>query len=148
MPEWKLSKPLQTGETTTNDTVSNVILTTLANKHHCRSSSSSSSSSSTSNFIPNRIQQNNTVYMTNITNNRVIIDIVMWFCWWPTEKPWAYHCQPDNLTKCPTTLLHKYVSHKYQQATQNLPMSHDQVKHCQADTREKLLPLGPHHVHV
>ena len=28
--------------------------------------------------------------MTNITNNRVIIDIVMWFCWWPPEKPWAY----------------------------------------------------------
>ena len=46
--------------------------------------------SSSSNFIPNRIQQYNTVYMTNITNSRVIIDIVMWFCWWPPEKPWAY----------------------------------------------------------
>ena len=48
------------------------------------------SSSSSSNFIPNRIQQYNRVCMTNITNNRVIIDIVMWFCWWPPEKPWAY----------------------------------------------------------
>ena len=28
--------------------------------------------------------------MTNITNSRVIIDVVMWFCWWPLEKPWAY----------------------------------------------------------
>ena len=28
--------------------------------------------------------------MTNITNSRVIIDIVMWLCWWPSEKPWAY----------------------------------------------------------
>ena len=46
--------------------------------------------SSSSNFIPNRIQQYNRVCMTNITNNRVIIDIVMWFCWWPPEKPWAY----------------------------------------------------------
>ena len=34
-------------------------------------------SSSSSNFIPNRIQQYNRVCMTNITNNRVIIDIVM-----------------------------------------------------------------------
>ena len=51
---------------------------------------SSSSSSSSSNFIPNRIQQYNRVCMTNITNNRVIIDIVMWFCWWPPGKPWAY----------------------------------------------------------
>ena len=24
--------------------------------------------------------------MTNITNSRVIIDIVMWFCWWPPTK--------------------------------------------------------------
>ena len=47
-------------------------------------------SSSSNNFIPNRIQQYNTVCMTNITNNRVIIDIVMWFCWWPPEKPCAY----------------------------------------------------------
>ena len=28
--------------------------------------------------------------MTNITNSRVIIDSVTWFCWWPPEKPWAY----------------------------------------------------------
>ena len=49
-----------------------------------------SSVSSSSNFIPNRIQQYNRMCMTNITNNRVIIDIVMWFCWWPPEKPWAY----------------------------------------------------------
>ena len=52
--------------------------------------------SSSSNFIPNRIQQYNTVHMTNIANSRVIIDIVMCFCWWPPEKPWAYqagsHC--------------------------------------------------------
>ena len=47
-------------------------------------------SSSSSNFIPKIIQQYNRVCMTNITNNRVIIDIVMWFCWWPPEKPWAY----------------------------------------------------------
>ena len=47
-------------------------------------------SSSSSNFIPNRIQQYNTVCMTYIANSRVIIDIVMWFCWWPPEKPWAY----------------------------------------------------------
>ena len=46
--------------------------------------------SSSSNFIPNRIQQYNTVCMTSITNSRVIIDFVMWFCWWPPEKPWAY----------------------------------------------------------
>ena len=31
-------------------------------------------------FIPNRIQQYNTVCMTNITNSRVIKDIVIWFC--------------------------------------------------------------------
>ena len=43
-----------------------------------------------SNFIPNRIQQCNTVCMTNIPNSRVIIYIVMWFCWWPPEKPWAH----------------------------------------------------------
>ena len=47
--------------------------------------------SSRSNFIPSRIQQYNAVCMTNITNRRVIIDIVMWFCRWPPEKPWAYH---------------------------------------------------------
>ena len=45
---------------------------------------------SSSNFIPSRIQKYNTVCMTNITNSRVIIDIVMWFCWWPPEKSWAY----------------------------------------------------------
>ena len=28
--------------------------------------------------------------MTNIANSRVVIDIVMWFCLWPSEKPWAY----------------------------------------------------------
>ena len=44
---------------------------------YCKTSSSSSS-----NFIPNRIQQYNRVCMTNLTSNRVIIDIVMWFCWW------------------------------------------------------------------
>ena len=55
-----------------------------------RSNSSSSSSSSSSIFIPNRIQEYNTVFMTDITNSRVIIDVVMWFCWWPLEKPWAY----------------------------------------------------------
>ena len=47
-------------------------------------------SNSSGNFIPNRIQQYNTVCTTNITNSRLIIDIVMWFCWWPPEKPWAY----------------------------------------------------------
>ena len=40
------------------------------------------------NFIPNRIQLYNTVCTTKITNSRMIIDIVMWFCWWPPEKPW------------------------------------------------------------
>ena len=45
---------------------------------------------SSSNFIPCRIQQHNTACMANIANNRVIIGIVMWCCWWPPEKPWAY----------------------------------------------------------
>ena len=44
------------------------------------------SSGSGSGFIPNRIQQYNAVCMSNIINSRVIIDIVMWFCWWPPEK--------------------------------------------------------------
>ena len=48
-----------------------------------------SSYSSSNNLIPNRIQLY-TVCKTNITNSRVIIAIVMWFCWWPPEKPWAY----------------------------------------------------------
>ena len=43
-----------------------------------------------SNFIRKRIQQYNTVCMTNITNSRVIIGIVIWFSWRPPEKPWAY----------------------------------------------------------
>ena len=47
-------------------------------------------------FIPNRIQQYNTVCMSNTTNSRVIIDVVVCFCWWPPEKPWTYqagsHC--------------------------------------------------------
>ena len=58
----------------------------------------SNSSSSCSNFIPNRIQQYNTVCMINITNSRVIIDIVMWFCWWPPEKPWAYQAGSHWMT--------------------------------------------------
>ena len=48
-----------------------------------------SSYSSSNNLIPNRIQLYR-VCKTNITNSRVIIAIVMWFCWWPPEKPWAY----------------------------------------------------------
>ena len=55
-----------------------------------------------SNFTPNRIQQYNTVYMTNIANSRVIINIVMWFCWWPPEKPWTYWfyvCHPFSTNK-------------------------------------------------
>ena len=49
-------------------------------------------SSSSSNFISNRIQQYNTLCTINacITKSRVVIDIVMWFCWWPPEKPWSY----------------------------------------------------------
>ena len=73
---------------------SNVGLVSSSSSSSCSSSSSSSgsgsSSSSSSNFTPNRIQQNNTVCMINTTNRRVIVDIVMWFCWWPPEKPWAY----------------------------------------------------------
>ena len=42
-------------------------------------------SRSSSNFVPNRIQQYNTVCMTNISD-RVIIDIVMWFWWWPHKS--------------------------------------------------------------
>ena len=45
---------------------------------------------SSNNFIPNRIQQYNTVCMSNLTNSGEIIDIVAWFCWWPPEKQWAY----------------------------------------------------------
>ena len=42
-------------------------------------------SRSSSHFVPNRIQQYNTVCMTNISD-RVIIDIVMWFWWWPHKS--------------------------------------------------------------
>ena len=52
---------------------------------------------SSSNFIAHRIQQCNVVCMTNMTNSRVIIDIVMWFCWWPSKKPWAYQAGSCNL---------------------------------------------------
>ena len=47
-------------------------------------------------LFPNRIQQYNTMCTTNITNSRVIIYIVMWFCWWPPEKPWAYQAGSHN----------------------------------------------------
>ena len=56
-------------------------------------------------FIPNRIQQYNRVCMTNITNNRVIIDIVMWFCWWPPEKPWAYQAGSHSQKQVSMTWL-------------------------------------------
>ena len=73
---------------------------------------------SSSNFIPNRIQQYNRVCMTNITNNRVIIDIVMWFCWWPPEKPWAYQAGSHityvkfNFSKIPGTNDLVFVSQR------------------------------------
>ena len=51
---------------------------------------SCSCSSSSNDFICNRLQHYNTVCVINITNSRVIIDIVVWFLWWPPEKPWAY----------------------------------------------------------
>ena len=59
-----------------------------------------SSSSSSSNFIPNRIQQYNTACVTNITNSRVIIDIVMWFCWWAPEKQWTYQAGSHRRESC------------------------------------------------
>ena len=62
---------------------------------------------SSSNFIPNLIQQYNTVCMANIANNRVIIDIVMWFCWWPPEKPWAYQAGSHTLLKYFNDVLFK-----------------------------------------
>ena len=37
-------------------------------------------------------QQYNTVCVSNITNSRVIIDFVVWFCWWPQRSrvhPWT-----------------------------------------------------------
>ena len=36
---------------------------------------------SSSKCITNRIQQYNTVRVTNITNSKVVIDFVMFFCW-------------------------------------------------------------------
>ena len=65
-------------------------------------------SCSSSNFIPNRIQQYNRVCMTNITNNRVIIDIVMWFCWWPPEK--------HGLIKLAATMSWNILSKQHQGA--------------------------------
>ena len=35
--------------------------------------------------------------MTNITNSKVIVDIVVWFCWWPPEKPWAYQADSHSV---------------------------------------------------
>ena len=36
-------------------------------------------------------------------NSRVIIDIiVMWLCWWPPEKPWAYQAGSHWLKKLGT----------------------------------------------
>ena len=70
------------------------------------SSSSSSNSSSSCNSIPNRIQQYNTVCMTNIANSRMIIDILMWFCGWPSQKPWAY--QAGSLIRWGTGYMHQW----------------------------------------
>ena len=80
------------------------------------SNSSSSSSSSSSNFIPNGTQQYYTVYMTNIRNSRVILDIVMWFYRWPPEKPWAYEAGSDDnqITKTSKKArLHQYNINNY-----------------------------------
>ena len=61
----------------------------LLSSNSSRSSSSSGSDSrSSSNLIPNKMQWIH-LCMNNIIN-RVIIDIVMLFCWWPAEKPWIY----------------------------------------------------------
>ena len=52
--------------------------------------------------------------MTNITNNRVIIDIVMWFCWWPPEKPWAYQAGshlPSLINSIPPNIMSKITAH-------------------------------------
>ena len=74
---------------------------------------------SSSNFIPSRIQQYNTVCMTNITNSRVIIDIVMWFCWWPPEshglirlaaRPYV-SLHPSFLTIFQEHLLNSHLTH-------------------------------------
>ena len=69
------------------------------------------SSISSSSFIPiaNRMQYN-TVCMTNITNSRVVINIVMWFCWWPPEKPCAYQAGShiNDITKIYRTLIHPW----------------------------------------
>ena len=44
--------------------------------------------------------------MSNITNRRVIIDIVLWFWLWPPKKPWA--CQAGSHNGC-----HKHRSLQY-----------------------------------
>ena len=72
-----------------------------------RSSSSSSrsrsrSNSSSNSFIPCRIQKYNTVCVTNITNNRVTIDTVMRFYFWPPKKPWAYQAGRHSRNMCLT----------------------------------------------
>ena len=36
--------------------------------------------------------------MSNVTSSWVLVEIVVWFCWWPPEKPWAYQAGNHNRT--------------------------------------------------
>ena len=76
---------------------------------------------SSSNLIPNRIQGYNTVCMTKITNSRVIIDIVMWFCWWPPEKPWAYQAGSHKVFEYKNKYWYIYDLLKSHEISQYLP---------------------------
>ena len=71
-------------------------------------------SNGSSHFIPNRIQQYNTECMPNITNCSVIIDIVMWFCWWPPKKPRAYQAGSHWAYQAGSHKLHWVVFARYQ----------------------------------